>query len=79
MTTGNLVAKLRAHRAAQERLDQARRELNDEIARAIDSGEWQIIDVAEVTGWSRETIRAIVKSVREGRNSAGSSAEPSDA
>lgn len=71
MTTGNLVAKLRAHRAAKERLDQARNELDDEIARVIDTGEWQIIDVAEVTGWSRETIRAIVKAVHE-RQSSGS-------
>lgn len=65
MATGNLVAKLRAHKTAEERLKQARRELNEEIARAVDSGEWQIIDVAEVTGWSRETIRSIVKRVHE--------------
>lgn len=63
MATGTLVAKIRAHKAAQERLDLARQELDQEIARAVASGEWQIIDVAEVTGWSRETIRAIVKRV----------------
>ncbi|OPG13678.1 hypothetical protein B1L11_06740 [Microbispora sp. GKU 823] len=67
MTTGNLIAKLRAHRAAEERLKQARRELDVEITRVVDSGEWQIIDVAEVTGWSRETIRAIVKRVQQER------------
>ncbi|MEV7013351.1 hypothetical protein [Streptosporangium sp. NPDC051022] len=75
MTTGTLIAKLRAHRAAKERLDQARRELDEEITRVVDSGEWQIIDVAEVTGWSRETIRAIVARVHEAASSppAGSS------
>jgi predicted DNA-binding ArsR family transcriptional regulator len=61
MATGTLVAKIRAHKTAQERLEQARHDLDQEIARAVNSGEWQIIDVAEVTGWSRETIRAIVK------------------
>lgn len=65
MATGNLVAKIRAHKAAQERLEQARWDLDHEIARAVDSGEWQIIDISEVTGWSRETIRAIAKRVRE--------------
>lgn len=65
MATGTLVAKLRAHKAAQERLEQARQDLDEEIARAVNSGEWQIIDVAEVTNWSRETIRAIVKRVNE--------------
>ena len=67
MTTGNLIAKIRAHKAAVERLDKARSELDEEITRAVDSGEWQIIDVAEVTGWSRETIRAIIKRVHEDR------------
>lgn len=67
MTTGNLIAKIRAHKAAVERLDRARWELDEEITRAVDSGEWQIIDVAEVTGWSRETIRAIIKRVHEDR------------
>lgn len=66
MTTGNLIAKLRAYRAAEERLKLARRELDEEITRAVDSGEWQIIDVAEVTKWSRETIRAIIKRVHKG-------------
>ncbi|MGW4663227.1 hypothetical protein [Streptosporangium sandarakinum] len=70
MTTGTLVAKIRAHRAAQERLEQARHELDVEITRAVDSGEWQIIDIAEVTGWSRETIRAIIKRVHESAGSA---------
>jgi AraC-like DNA-binding protein len=65
MTTGNLIAKIRAHRAAVERVDQARRELDEEITRAVDSGDWQIIDVAQVTGWSRETIRAIVNKVHK--------------
>ncbi|MER7361864.1 hypothetical protein [Nonomuraea wenchangensis] len=65
MATGTLVAKIRAHKAAQERLEQARQDLDQEIARVVNSGEWQIIDVAEVTGWSRETIRAIVKRVNE--------------
>ena len=65
MTTGNLIAKIRAHRTAVERVDQARRELDEEITRAVDSGDWQIVDVAQVTGWSRETIRAIIKRVHE--------------
>lgn len=65
MATGTLVAKIRAHKTAQERLEQAREDLDQEIARAVNSREWQIIDVAEVTGWSRETIRAIVKRVND--------------
>ena len=65
MATGTLVALIRAHKTAEQRRALARRDLDHEIARVIDSGEWQIIDVAEVTGWSRETIRAIVKRVHE--------------
>ena len=71
MATGTLVAKIRAHKAAQERLDLARHELDQEIARAVASGEWQIIDVAEVTGWSRETIRAIIKRVNDDAKPSG--------
>jgi hypothetical protein len=59
MAQRDLVASLRAYKRAEERLKATRDDLEREIARAVDSGEWQIIDVAEVTGWSRETIRAI--------------------
>lgn len=72
MATGTLVAKIRAHKTAQERLEQARQELDQEIARAVNSREWQIIDVAEVTGWSRETIRAIIKRVNDDADPADS-------
>lgn len=79
MTTGTLIAKLRAHRTALERVEHARRELDEEITRAVDSGEWQIVDVAEVTGWSRETIRAIVKRVHENTPEGRAAAErPAD-
>jgi hypothetical protein len=61
MTQRDLVAKLRAYRRADERVKAARAELDTEIARAVLEDDWQIIDVAELTGWSRETIRAIVK------------------
>lgn len=65
MTQRDLVAKLRAYRRAKERLEAARADLDAEIARAVLEDDWQIIDVAELTGWSRETIRAIVKQQRE--------------
>lgn len=65
MTQRDLVAKLRAYRRAEERLKAARADLDAEIVRAVDEGGWQIIDVAELTGWSRETIRSIIKQQRE--------------
>lgn len=65
MTQRDLVAKLRAYRRAEERLKAARADLDAEIVRAVDEGGWQIIDVAELTGWSRETVRSIIKQQRE--------------
>jgi transcriptional regulator of acetoin/glycerol metabolism len=62
MAQADLVAKLRAHRSAEARLHEAREELDAAIRAAVSSGEWQIIDIAELTGWSRETIRKIAKS-----------------
>lgn len=61
MTQRDLVAKLRAYRRAEERLKSARAELDAEIARAVVEDNWQIMDVAELTKWSRETIRAIIR------------------
>lgn len=58
----DLVAALRAFRRADERLKQARIDLDKAIQQAVTSGEWQIVDVAELTGWSRETIRKIATS-----------------
>ena len=55
----DLVAVLRAYRRADDRLKQARTDLDEAIQQAVQSGEWQIVDVAELTGWSRETIRKI--------------------
>lgn len=55
----DLVAALRAYRRADERLKQTRIDLDAAIQEAVQSGEWQIVDVAELTGWSRETIRKI--------------------
>jgi transcriptional regulator of acetoin/glycerol metabolism len=62
MTQADLVAALRAHRRAEERAKQTREQLDVEIRRAVQDGTWQIVDVAELTGWSRETIRKIVQS-----------------
>lgn len=59
MAQRDLVAALRAYKAAETRLKDARTSLEVEIRNAIKSGEWQIVDVAELTGWSRETIRKI--------------------
>jgi hypothetical protein len=67
MTQRDLVAKLRAYRRADERVKAARLDLDAEIARAVLEDDWQIIDVAELTGWSRETIRAIVKQQQEAK------------
>jgi ribosome-binding protein aMBF1 (putative translation factor) len=58
----DLVAALRAYRRADDRLKQVRADLDEAIQGAIESGEWQIVDVAELTGWSRETIRKIATS-----------------
>lgn len=58
----DLVAALRAYRRAEERRDQARADLDAAIQKAVETGEWQIVDVAELTGWSRETIRKIATS-----------------
>lgn len=59
MAQRDLIAALRAFRRAEEKRDQTRSELDDAIREAVRSGEWQIVDIAEVTGWSRETIRKI--------------------
>lgn len=62
MAQRDLVAALRAHKAAEVRLKETRAALDGAIRQAIKSGEWQIVDVAELTGWSRETIRKIANS-----------------
>ena len=59
MAQRDLVAKTRAFRVAEERLKEARAALHEEIRQAVTSDEWPIVDVAEVTGWSRETVRKI--------------------
>lgn len=59
MAQRDLVAALRAHKAADARLKEARAVLDGTIRQAVTTGEWQIADVAELTGWSRETIRKI--------------------
>lgn len=59
MAQADLVAALRAHRAADVQLRKARTELEEAIRQGVLSGEWKIVDVVEVTGWSRETIRKI--------------------
>lgn len=60
MAQADLVAALRAHRRAEERVKKAREELDAAIRQAVLEDGWQIVDVAEVTGWSRETVRKIV-------------------
>lgn len=59
MAQVDLVAALRAYKRAQEQAVAARDVLEHEIQNAVSSGEWKIIDVAELTGWSRETVRKI--------------------
>jgi DNA-binding NtrC family response regulator len=59
MAQRDLVASLRAYKRAEDRLKAAREDLERAIATALNNGEWQVIDVAELTGWSRETVRAI--------------------
>lgn len=59
MAQGDLIAAIRAHKQAKARLDEARKNLNEAVRKAVTSGEWQIVDVVEVTGWSRETVRKI--------------------
>lgn len=61
MSQADLVAALRAYRRAEERAKQTRADLEAAMRRAVDDEGWQIIDVAELTGWSRETVRKIVK------------------
>jgi len=60
MAQSDLVAALRAHRRAEERAEKTRGELDQAIRDAVLSKDWQIADVAQLTGWSRETIRKIV-------------------
>jgi hypothetical protein len=59
MAQGKLVAAIRAYRRAEERLEQARTDRDEAIRNAVQSGEWKIADVVEVTKLSRETIRKI--------------------
>lgn len=59
MAQRDLVAAVRAHEVAETRLKKARTDLDEVIRNAVISGEWQIADVAKLTGWSRETIRKI--------------------
>lgn len=59
MAQADLVAALRAYRRAEERAKKARATLDAAIRQAVVDEQWQIIDVAELTGWSRETIRKI--------------------
>jgi hypothetical protein len=62
MAQRDLIAAIRAHKRAEERLKEARANLDNAVRDAVKSGEWQIVDVAEVTGWSRETVRKIANS-----------------
>lgn len=61
MAQRDLVAALRAHRRAETRAEKTRAELDEAIRDAVNSGDWQIVDVAELVGQSRETIRKIAK------------------
>jgi hypothetical protein len=62
MAQQDVVALLRAHRSAEKRAKEARSALDGAIREAVKSGEWQIVDLAELTGWSRETVRKIANS-----------------
>lgn len=59
VTQADLVAALRAYRRAEDRAKATREQLDEAIRDAVLSGDWQIVDVADLTGWSRETIRKI--------------------
>lgn len=59
MSQVDLVAAYRAYKRAQEQAQAARDVLEREIQDAVHAEEWQIIDIAELTGWSRETVRKI--------------------
>ena len=61
MAQSDLVAALRAHRRAEERAEKTRADLDKAIREAVANDDWQIVDIAELTGWSRETIRKIAK------------------
>jgi DNA-binding XRE family transcriptional regulator len=61
MAQADLVAKMRAYRAAERRYQEAREELHAEIRRVVAAKEWQIVDIAQLMGVSRETVRAIAK------------------
>lgn len=60
MAQRDLVAAHRAFKTAEARAKQTREALDEAIREAVKSGEWQIVDVSNLTGWSRETIRKIV-------------------
>lgn len=60
MAQSDLVAALRAWRRADERAKEARAMLDETIRQVVNNREWQVADIAELTGWSRETIRKIV-------------------
>jgi transcriptional regulator of acetoin/glycerol metabolism len=60
MAQADLVAKFRAMKTADERARQAHDEFDAELRRAVKAGEWKIVDVADLTGLSRETVRKIV-------------------
>jgi hypothetical protein len=59
MAQADLVATFRAYKKAQERAKEARETLDREIRIAVGSEEWRIADIADLTGWSRETVRKI--------------------
>ena len=62
MAQADLVAALRAHKAATNQLQKTRTELEEAIRQGVADKEWKIVDVVELTGWSRETVRKIVQS-----------------
>lgn len=59
MAQADLVAALRAHEAAEIQLGKTRQDLEEAIREGVASGDWKIVDVARLTGWSRETVRKI--------------------
>lgn len=59
--TKNLVAAWRTDKTAVQRHRASRAELLETMREGVRSGEWQIVDVAELVGLSRETVRKIVE------------------
>lgn len=62
MTQEELVAAAKAYRRAERIADQRKQELFDEIRAAYNDPSIKTVTIAEITGFTREHVRRIVKS-----------------